>query len=306
MKKCDRDERAANRAINAIKAFGTSRHINKNDGKVKSVGTARSYRQTFKLASRFCAQHKTPLGKISKDLANQFLQHRAPQIQNTQLQNERKALEHHLQNIYSNKNINLDKISSTREPPKLVPRAYSHDQVKLIIKHSSDRQALSTAIAYQAGLRASELLTISRAIDRPVTHRTNEWSSERFTGGREQWNTYTVIGKGGLPREVKLSDELAQRLEQHRHAEPLLRTDRTIHCNQLYNINGGQTFSQQFGYASRQSLGFSNGAHGLRHAFAQQRLAELMAAGKTAEQAKPILSQELGHWSEKIIERYLR
>jgi hypothetical protein len=59
--------------------------------------------------------------------------------------------------------------------------------------------SLATQLAYAAGLRAHELLTLQRLEQRTAsTHR--QWSSQRFLGRKGE--VYTVVGKGGLIREV--------------------------------------------------------------------------------------------------------
>jgi len=305
-KKLDRHERAAGRAINALTSFGTSRHDNKGDGKVRSQLTAKQYQQTFKMTSRFIASVKgAHLRSLTIEQAEKYLQHRSHEIQNKQLANERQALQLYLRELHNNTRVELAKYDSTREPPSEAPRAYTRAQVQHIIKHSTDRQKLSTAIAYQAGLRAHELLTIAPLSERPVTYRKEDWHPNKFAG-REHWITYSVIGKGGLPREVKLPLDTTHRLEQCRLDKLQSRTDRGIHYHQRYAINGGQSFSTHFTIACRNAIGDSNGPHGLRHSYAQERILECMANGFSEQEAKLIVTQELGHWSTANIVYYLR
>jgi hypothetical protein len=54
------------------------------------------------------------------------------------------------------------------------------------------------------------------------------------------------------------------------------------------------------------ALGRSTGAHGLRHAYAQERMRELQNRGVPYKEARAILSQELGHFREDVVETYLR
>jgi len=303
----DRHQRAAKRAINSITEFGKPRHGNKDDGKVKSFGTARSYRQTYNLLSKFLATNKIGrLHNLTPERAETYLQHRSSKIQQTQLSNERRALTLYLREKNKNSSLELDRFKSTRESPSNGPRAYSREQVQHIIKHSDDRQKLSTAVAYRSGARCIELLTLSPAAERPVTHRADELRPDRFTGGREHWITYSVIGKGGRPREVKIPPELAQKLEQARLDKPITRTDRGIRYTQRYNINGGKVFSENFTDASYCAIGYSTGAHGLRHSYVQERMLELMKSGKSEEDSKYIVAQEIGHESIATMVYYLR
>jgi integrase len=175
--------------------------------------------------------------------------------------------------------------------------------VERIASAQSDRNSLATQIAHNAGLRAHELLTIRPATERQAsTHR--EWSADRFAG--RDGERYTVEGKGGLVREVLLSKELARQLETTRLAEPRQVTDRGVNYTQNYNIGGGRAWSQSFSAASQRELGFSNGAHGLRHSYAQERMEELQRSGMNYEDAKGTVAQEVGHFDKETTEAYLR
>ena len=111
-------------------------------------------------------------------------------------------------------------------------RVYALEQVDAIVAKQSSRTALATRIAYAAGLRAHELLTIRRKDEQPPSrHRT--WSSKRFTG--RGGNTCTVVGKGGLIREIRLPQHLAQALETLHLAEPKAIQDQRINYRQYYD-----------------------------------------------------------------------
>ena len=116
---------------------------------------------------------------------------------------------------------------------------------------------------------------------------------------------YTVIGKGGLIREVLIPKELSNQLEQLRQQSIIIK-DRNIHYQQHYNIGGGKDWSNSFSAASKRTLGWSHGAHGLRHSFAQQRMSELQQQGFLYQDALGIVSQLLGHFRPDITEVYLR
>ena len=76
---------------------------------------------------------------------------------------------------------------------------------------------------------------------------------------------YTVVGKGGLVREVLLPHRLAERLEERRLDAPERIVDRGVRYLQRYDLGGGHAFSTSFSRASIEALGKSRGAHGLRH-----------------------------------------
>lgn len=185
----------------------------------------------------------------------------------------------------------------------LSTRSYTRIQVERIATAQAEHNSLATQLAYIAGLRAHELLTLQPATERQAsTHR--EWSAGRFSGRAGQ--RYTVAGKGGLVREVLLPHQLAAYLEAKRLADPQPVIDRGVQYTQLYNIGGGRAWSQSFTSASKRELGFSNGGHGLRHSYAQERMEELQRSGMHYDAAKATLAQELGHFDKETTEAYLR
>ena len=151
----------------------------------------------------------------------------------------------------------------------------------------SARSALATRVAYAAGLRGHELYTLRRRSERlPSLHR--KWSKERFTG---RWGViYTVKGKGGLVREVLIPGQLTKELELRRLPEPVTLRNRDINHQQHYDITAGQSFSHIFTKASVKHLGWSTGAHGLRHGYAQVRMDELHTGKLTRQERMEIVS----------------
>ncbi len=182
-------------------------------------------------------------------------------------------------------------------------RAYTNEQVQAVQSNQSARNALSTQIAWEAGLRAKELLTIRRADEAKITLN-RSWHKDRFAG--MDGEKYVVIGKGGLVREIRLSKELAAQLEKNRRPEPVTVTDRKVKYNSYYDIAGGNAFSKSFSDASKRSLGFSHGAHGLRHQYVQSRISTLKQLGYKELEAKRIVSQEVGHFRASITQVYMR
>ena len=117
------------------------------------------------------------------------------------------------------------------------------------------------------------MLTNRRKSEQPAsTHR--KWSHKRFVG--RPGEAYTVVGKCGLIREIRLSGHLARALENVRLTEPGTIVDRNIKYRQHYDLTGGVYFSSIFGKTSKSVLGWSTGAHGLRHGYAQDRMSELL------------------------------
>ena len=292
----------ADRVIRRSLALKTPRHDNRDDGKIHSRGTARAYQQALTGAAQWLKKkaNNQSLERMTPEQANQYLQERAETVRQKTLDLDRQALQI-LPRIGK-----LDRIKSRldRSPLETGGRAYTPVQVQMISAAQSERHALATGIAYAAGLRGHELLTLQRAGEQGAsTHR--DWSAERFEG-RPDTVRYTVIGKGGLIREVALPGHLAERLEERRREKPRQVMDRGIRYTQHYDLGGGLPWSRSFSAASRRALGWSTGAHGLRHRYAQERLDELQAAGHAYPDGLEIVSQEMGHFRPNITEVYLR
>ena len=191
-----------------------------------------------------------------------FLEERAEVIQQKQLNTERRALElaYHQQ---------LPRITSLNIP-LIEKRSYSWDQVTAIARHQTPKNALPAYLSIESGLRAHEFATLLPISERaPSSRRT--WDERLFQGRDGTYRMYTVKGKGGLVRAVAIPDKLAGELEARRIPPKQLR-DRGIIYYSHYDIGFGQALSQSFADASKRSLGFSNGLHGLRHSFAKIRL----------------------------------
>jgi integrase len=286
----------AEHAVSRKLALGKGRHDHRNDGRIHSVGTARGYEQALKGFAEYLQSHRLgDLGTATSKEADQYLADRAVLVGQKTLDLDRQALQMHL-------GVPLEVVSSERQAV-LSTRSYTAAQVERIAAAQSERNSLATRIAHDAGLRAHELLTLRPAGERPPsTHR--QWSEARFTG--RVGATYTVEGKGGLVREVILSPHLADRLQDKRLAEPRQVTDRGVHYTQQYDLGGGRAWSQSFSAASRRALGFSNGAHGLRHSYVQERMDELQGSGMGYDQAKGTVAQEVGHFAKDTTDAYLR
>lgn len=183
-------------------------------------------------------------------------------------------------------------------------RDYFYSEVLEIIKHQSQKNAISTLIAWTSGLRAHEFCTLKPLAEQsPSSHRS--WRNDLFAG-IEDCVMYTVVGKGGLSRKVAIPTGLATLLESYRLAVPNTVRDRKIDYKMHYSIGFGQALSQSFADASMRALGWSLGLHGLRHSFAKRRHAELSKLGFSFQLAMLIVSQEMGHFREEITLAYFR
>lgn len=103
-----------------------------------------------------------------------------------------------------------------------------------------------------------------------------------------------------------LPQHLAERLEACRRVEPVVVRDRGIRYQPRYALGGGNAWSKSVSDAAQRVLGWSTGAHGLRHSYAQERMHELQTAGMTYYIARQVVSQELGHFRGDVVETYLR
>ena len=286
----------AEHAVARKLALGTGRHDHRNDGRIHSLGTARGYGQALKGFADYLREHRLgDLPGATDQEARQYLAERSHQVGQKTLDLDRQAIQMHL-------GLRLEVVRSDRESA-LSTRSYTPAQVERIASAQSEANGLATRLAYHAGLRAHELLTLRPAGERSASgHR--QWSADRFAG--REGVRYTVVGKGGLVREVLLTRELAEAVEARRLEEPRLVVDRGVQYVQCYTIGGGRSWSQSFSSASRRELGFSNGGHGLRHSYVQERMDELQRRGLAYEQARATVAQEVGHFAGETTEAYLR
>ena len=286
----------AEHAVARKLALGTGRHDHRNDGRIHSLGTARGYGQALKGFADYLREHRLgDLPGATDQEARQYLAERSHQVGQKTLDLDRQAIQMHL-------GLRLEVVRSDRESA-LSTRGYTPAQVERIASAQSEANGLATRLAYHAGLRAHELITLRPAGERSASgHR--QWSADRFAG--REGVRYTVVGKGGLVREVLLTRELAAAVEARRLEEPRLVVDRGVQYVQCYTIGGGRSWSQSFSSASRRELGFSNGGHGLRHSYVQERMDELQRRGMAYEQARATVAQEVGHFAGETTEAYLR
>lgn len=272
---------------------------------IKSVGTARNYEQALRIIATQLALSNKNLKDLTPKGAQQYLKSRACKVGQSALNMERQAIQSMMQHITHQLSAGIT-LPVTKSHKKQhtgnLGRAYTPGQVSMIVKHQSPPNALATQIAYSAGLRAHELLTISLKNQRPADTRPAE--EEKFLGRQEA--NYTVIGKGGLIREISIPQQLAIQLEQHALSSPAHVIDRGINYNKQYNIGAGNAWSTSFSRASNSTLGWSTGAHGVRHSYGQERMDELRSSGLTREHALLVVSQEMGHFRPEITEVYLR
>ncbi|KZN63311.1 integrase domain-containing protein [Pseudoalteromonas luteoviolacea] len=311
MKKALKEQ--ADAILKKHKAFGKSKSQAKMIGSTqfRQFTSVRSYNSTISTLATIAKNlGVSQIKEIDSVMAVKYLEQRKEQKSITKicskekdwqtlsqktLDAERKAL-----SVMLGKD--LERIFSTQDK-RNASRSYTNEQIENIKNAQSEKNKLCTEISRASGLRAIELLTIKR-LDEDSKSTARNWRNDRFQG--MEGVVYVVTGKGGLKREVMLTNELAKKLEAHRLEHPKTVYDRGVEIKSSYNLSGGQNFSESFGAASERTLGFSHGAHGLRHSYAQDRYFTLRHLGKSEKDAKAIVSQELGHFRPQIVEVYLR
>jgi integrase len=278
-------------------SLGMSRKEARKKGRISSMGTARNYEYCYR---QYCSwRFDNELHPGQQDNAAQvrlYLEECAEIYSQSALDQHRGAL----QLLFG---LKLPRVQSTLATV-LTTRAYSADSVSAILVRQSDKNAFSTVLSHQSGIRAHELITIRRDDELSASPSRN-WDPRRFAGMPES-QIYVVTGKGGLRREVAVPNALALELENHRRHSAKRVVDRGIYYDSYYDIGVGQAFSQSFSDASVNALGFSTGAHGLRHSYVKNRTATLEALGFSFSEAQGIVSQEVGHFRPCITLAYYR
>lgn len=279
--------------------------IKKIQGKaLASVGTARNYEQSLTRVAEWIKSQKLPgLQSLTVAQALHYLEQRSESVGQKTLDMERQAIQYMMQHvthaIAPNEKLPVVKCEIAQI---LKSRAYTPQQAQLVANHQTEHNALATQIAFAAGLRAHELLTIARLDERSPDIRPA--ADTKWLGRAGEF--YTVVGKGGLCRTVLIPTALAQQLESRRYPAPKVRVDRGVNYLSRYNLAGGAAWSSSFTQASKRAIYRSSGAHGLRHSYAQQRMAELQTSGLSRLAALETVSQEMGHFRPDITEVYLR
>ena len=274
-------------------------------GTLRSVGTQRGYRNALVKAADYARAERIEGGlhAMTRGQVINYLEKRAQQVGQKTLDLDRQAAQIFFRTIGSLKADERLPVIKSELDQALRSRAYTRAQVELVAQAQQARNSLSTQLAHAAGLRAHELLTLRPIAERQPDPRPS--LPEKFSG-REPGVPYTVTGKGGLTRGVRIPHSLAAQLEARRLQTPVRVTDRGVHYTQHYAIGGGHTWSQSYSSASTRALGWSTGAHGVRHSYAQSRMRELQNLGLMRDAALQTVSQELGHFRPEITEVYLR
>jgi len=272
---------------------------------IKSVGSVRNYEQSLTLASKYMKENNLgSLRDATKEDVNNLLNIAAADKSQSQVDMLRQSIQLMMQHVTNKLSTNetLKRVLS-ENPTKLTGRGYKSNQVGLIIERQTDKYNLSTRICYESGSRAHEIFTLRPINEQPPDDRP---ASDKKWQGRESGIAYTITGKGGLTREIRIPQSISTKLEERRLDTPRIIIDRGVRYVQHYDIGGGKGLSASFSAASQRALGWSTGVHGTRHSYAQERMHELQSTGLSRKEALHVVSQELGHFRPSITEVYLR
>lgn len=188
-------------------------------------------------------------------------------------------------------------------PTRITSRAYTEQELDLIVAQMSTRHSLSARLVAATGMRASELLSLADIKEQPPSPN-RPWLDHLFAG-LANCVVCTVRGKGGLVRQVAVPKSLYEEINALRYAHPVTVRDRRKPHSPKFDLVAGQALSQAFTRASQKALTFSFGVHGLRHAYVQRRLIELQQHGFTLLESLHACSQEVGHFREEITTQYM-
>ena len=276
--------------------------LRRNPARPASVRTVANYRDCLLQVARRIAADGLELRDLTPETAVDYLRTRTADLGQKALDVQRQALQAMLVHVSRRlpEGERLTVVRSTK-PRRTGGRAYTAEQIRMVAAAQNARNGLSTLIVHAAGLRAHELFTLARPEEQPPDVRPARPEKFASRPGRD----YTVAGKGGLVRLVRVPNHLADRLEAVRRDEPVRITDRGVHYLSRYDVACGTAWGASFTGASKRALGWTRGAHGARHAYAQERMRELQRI-LFRRDALEVVSQELGHFRPEITETYLR
>lgn len=284
--------------VRAVAVHGVSRAElgDLNPFAIRSVATENGYRSAIHQYHQWLEAYRlSPREAQTTGMLLEFLDEYAEAHAQASVDHMRLALE-------KSYGVKLGHVESCL-PQVVRGRAYHFRELERVLERQTRRNQLSVLLCIDAGLRALECLSlIPRDCGEPSSHR--DWSEERFAG-RKDYQVFLAKGKGGLVREVAVSQPIADAVNQTRRPEPVIVTDRGINHESWFDLAGGQALSASFTRASKKSLGWSLGLHGLRHAFAQERLQVLIRI-LGPERALLVLSNELAHFRASVSLLYLR
>lgn len=303
-----RPEKQARDAKKQVTAHGKSRAETRGKPLIPGFRSGEHFEKSMKDFVGWLQDQpeKACIDTFTTDQARQYLELRAQFIDQGQLDKDRYALKVWIEHRDGIKNAFRwrDYKDKGQDNSRLAKesRYYTPEQMRMVQAHQQPHNAFATKVAYEAGLRAKELYTIAKPHEQPADER--PWRPDKNVGQPD--HRYTVIGKGGLIREIRLSPETARQLEATRRETPATITDRGVHYTSRYAIGGGNAWSSSFTRASERALRWTAGAHSTRHSYVQERMEQLQQRGYNWQDAREVVSQEVGHFSTQHTDEYLR
>lgn len=263
---------------------------------IRSVQTALDYQDCVCNFLRFRAEGRVPSeGPYLRAEADEFLFLSSLTWQQKTLDQHRQALD----KVFC---LQLPRYKAG-VPTRISSRAYTKEEVDLVLAQMSARHALSVRLIAATGMRASELLSLTDfEKQRPSPER--PWLEHLFAG-LANFVVCTVRGKGGLVRQVAVPEALHEQINALRYSHPVSVRDRRKSHSPTFDLVAGQALSQAFSRASKKALNFSFGIHGLRHAYVQRRLGDLQEYGFTLVESLNLCAQEVGHFRTEITTHYM-
>lgn len=211
--------------------------------------------------------------KLQENIKYSTFQNYAAAIEKLELALNTFSKQYNKGNVYnfdiSNIRDQAQKILSRSDPH----RAYENPQA-LINAIKNDIHKTIAQAQLEGGLRIKEI---------------NHLSLSQFND-----NSIKVKGKGGYVREIKLSETVYNNLKK------------------IVSDAGGKLIFDPSSYrnslkaAAKETKQAYTGSHGLRWSYAQNRMIELQKQGRTFNEARLIVSNELGHHRIDITSHYLR
>ena len=283
------------KAIHLIKKL--ARNKSHKAQKAKSVGTQRGYRDCITIYLNWCISNAiSPNVQSNLSTLKSYILDKSKVYRQKTLDQHRMAL-----NAAFSKKLTFTK---ALVETVLTSRDYLLSDVLLLVENIEPKNSLGILLCFYTGARAHELATLQR-IDEGARTSSRIWSSQLFVL-EEDFTRYLVTGKGGLCREIAIPNTLVKILESLRLPNPVEVCDREILYQMNYDLGFGQAISQCFSRASLKHFENSTGLHGLRHSYVKNRVKKLCRNGYSLEDAKLIVSQEIGHFRHEIIDLYLR
>ncbi|MBA6289267.1 hypothetical protein [Colwellia sp. MB3u-4] len=257
---------------------------------------------------------KNLLMNVDFELANEFINYRiSMELSKSTVERDCQVLNFWLADISKCTKPQPKLLVKNFKNVTIIPRftrTYTAEQIDLVCSHITDRNSFSVRICQVSNIRVHELLTLRKleeqaASTRALSNIKLQAQKFKFLGFSSEFVLYSVIGKGGLIREIAIHSEMVEKLELFKLETPSEKTDRGINYIQHYDLAFGKALSSSFSSASKRWLGWSTGIHSLRHDYAKFRLKTLFRLLKDYELAKHVVSQELGHFRPDIADTYL-